>query len=47
MSCLIIHDVHVRDIVVGLYQKNITSITDFDWIGNLRYYLTMITPEKK
>lgn len=35
---LVTTDVHARDIVESLSDKNISSLTDFKWIQQLRYY---------
>lgn len=36
---LIILYIHCRDVVTKLIENNIATINDFDWIGQLRYYL--------
>ncbi len=38
MAALITIDVHARDIVGALVDKGVTSITDFEWQMQLRYY---------
>jgi dynein heavy chain len=38
LADLIIVDVHNRDIVMRLIDASITSVNDFDWISQLRYY---------
>ena len=36
---LIVVDVHARDVVERLVNKNVTSLHDFEWISTMRYYL--------
>ena len=38
IGALVVMDVHNRDTVYELCQTNISSITDFDWLAQLRYY---------
>ncbi|XP_050297987.1 dynein axonemal heavy chain 3 [Anthonomus grandis grandis] len=38
VEALIVIDVHGRDIVTKLKELNVTSIADFNWISQLRYY---------
>ena len=38
MANLIVIDVHARDVTKRLIRDNVTSITDFAWICQLRYY---------
>lgn len=38
VEALIVIDVHGRDIIKQLNQLNITSVADFSWISQLRYY---------
>lgn len=35
---LITQDVHARDILYGMYENNVTQISDFTWQKELRYY---------
>lgn len=35
---LVTTDVHARDIVEGLLKENVSSIYDFGWQQQLRYY---------
>eukprot|EP01022_Parablepharisma_sp_SALTPOND_P014052 TRINITY_DN188_c0_g2_i1.p1 TRINITY_DN188_c0_g2~~TRINITY_DN188_c0_g2_i1.p1 ORF type:complete len:4549 (-),score=684.34 TRINITY_DN188_c0_g2_i1:241-13887(-) len=41
VETLIVLDVHGRDVVKTLMNANVTSITDFDWQRQLRYYWEM------
>ncbi|KAJ3207853.1 Dynein heavy chain 6, axonemal [Entophlyctis luteolus] len=38
LGALITIDVHNRDIVQGLLQANVSSVNDFEWAKQLRYY---------
>jgi len=38
LSALIVIDVHAKDVVMDLAEKNVTSETDFYWLAQLRYY---------
>ncbi|KAL1497384.1 hypothetical protein ABEB36_008364 [Hypothenemus hampei] len=38
VEALIVIDVHCRDILTKLKELNVTSIADFNWISQLRYY---------
>ncbi|XP_076256705.1 dynein heavy chain 3, axonemal [Rhynchophorus ferrugineus] len=38
VEALIVIDVHCRDIVTKLKELNVTSVADFNWISQLRYY---------
>lgn len=31
-------DVHAKDVVVELVQKNVFNVADFNWLAQLRYY---------
>ncbi|XP_054276499.1 dynein axonemal heavy chain 6-like [Macrosteles quadrilineatus] len=38
LKSIITLDVHSRDIVTGLIEKNVTSSASFEWLKQLRYY---------
>ena len=38
LSSLIVIEVHARDIVESLARSRISSVDDFNWINNMRYY---------
>ncbi|XP_043257418.1 dynein axonemal heavy chain 3 [Colletes gigas] len=38
INALIVMDVHGRDVVRLLIDKNVTNVMEFDWISQLRYY---------
>lgn len=38
-TALLMHDVHNRDVVANLIHNNVTAISDWNWQGQLRYYL--------
>jgi dynein heavy chain, axonemal len=38
LSSLLVHDVHARDVVSRLNRDRVSSISDFDFLSQLRYY---------
>lgn len=38
LGALIVLDVHAKDVIVDLEKKNCSSVNDFSWIAQLRYY---------
>lgn len=40
LSSLITIEVHARDLVEQLAESGCSSITEFDWVGQMRYYWT-------
>lgn len=38
LGALITVDVHARDVVQGLVDASIQTVTDFEWVSQLRYY---------
>lgn len=38
IKSLIVIDVHAKDVVEDLVNKNVCSLDDFDWLAQLRYY---------
>lgn len=38
MGALITIDVHARDVVRAMVQRGVSSVTDFEWTKQLRYY---------
>ena len=38
LGALITIDVHARDVVTLLMNQNVSALTDFDWVAQLRYY---------
>ncbi|XP_071446254.1 dynein axonemal heavy chain 6 [Hetaerina americana] len=41
LCALITIDVHARDIITGMVQNQVSSVTSFDWLKQLRYYWDM------
>ena len=38
VGSLVVMDVHNRDTVNEMAEQNVTAVTDFDWLAQLRYY---------
>ncbi|KAL4712586.1 hypothetical protein ACJJTC_007181 [Scirpophaga incertulas] len=38
VKALIVIDVHAKDVIYELIGKNVTEVTDFQWLAQLRYY---------
>lgn len=38
VKALIVIDVHAKDVIQELVEKNVTEVTDFQWLAQLRYY---------
>lgn len=38
VKALIVIDVHAKDVIFELIGKNVTEVTDFQWLAQLRYY---------
>ena len=45
LSALIVIEVHARDVVDNMIQQGVSSLNDFEWISQLRYYWLNITEE--
>ena len=40
VNALIVIDVHAKDVVENLWKKDISEINSFEWISQMRYYVT-------
>ncbi|XP_010013568.1 PREDICTED: dynein heavy chain 1, axonemal-like, partial [Nestor notabilis] len=40
LSALIVIEVHAKDVAGKMVEENVTSMNDFEWISQLRYYWT-------
>ncbi|NWW95122.1 DYH1 protein, partial [Rhynochetos jubatus] len=40
LSALIVIEVHAKDVAAKLIEEHVTSMNDFEWISQLRYYWT-------
>jgi dynein heavy chain len=38
IGALVVMDVHNRDTVYEMIDLKVSSVTDFDWLSQLRYY---------
>ena len=38
LGVLIVTDVHAKDIVDALVRERVSSVHDFEWISQMRYY---------
>ncbi|XP_046961667.1 dynein axonemal heavy chain 12 [Vanessa cardui] len=38
VKALIVIDVHAKDVIQELIEKDVTEVTDFQWLAQLRYY---------
>lgn len=38
VKALIVIDVHAKDVIQYLIEQNVTEVTDFQWLAQLRYY---------
>jgi dynein heavy chain len=38
INALIVIDVHAKDVVELLWRNNISDVSSFEWISQLRYY---------
>lgn len=38
LEAIITIEVHARDVLLKLIEESVSSVNDFDWISQLRYY---------
>ena len=46
LETLIVTDVHSMDVTQNIMQQNVQSVTDFEWISQLRHYQALEEPFK-